>query len=227
MDPYAPHAGPPVEAPQRPDALQPRASLPPFCTALIAVCVVVFLGGAMNLSLLGVESLALYGPYVAQGEWWRVLTTVLVHGGTLHIVFNMMAVVTLGFPLERMLGTARMAAVSLVSALGGAAMVLALSVTSPTVGASGMILGWAGALFPMITRESRARLASQLALVVVISFQPHVSWQGHAGGFAAGLACGALLRLGPRRFNALWTALAAALVAIIVVVTRAGGVSVR
>jgi rhomboid protease GluP len=227
-DRFDPHPGPPLPpAPPTPPVRQPRQLPPPFCAALIVVCVAVFLGEAAQVAPLDVEGLALFGPYVARGDWWRVVTTVVVHGGFLHLLLNMMAVVNLGFPVERMLGTARMAAVSVVALLGAGAMVLAFSFGNPTVGASGMILGWAGVLFPVISRESRMQLASQLALVVVISLMPGVSWQGHVGGFAAGLSCGGLLRLGPRRFNALWPVLATALAVVIVVVTRLGATGLR
>jgi rhomboid protease GluP len=214
----------PAEGPPAPPAgLQPRVSLPPFCTSLIVVCVAVFLGDQLGVSPLDLETGALYGPAVAAGQWWRVLSTVLVHSGPLHIFFNMMVVVNLGFAVERMLGTPRMLAVSLVSALGAAALVLALGFDKPTVGASGMILGWAGALLPVVNRQGRQSLASLLIQVAIISILPRVSWQGHLGGFLAGLACGGLFRLGGRRFNQLWPVLAAGLVLLIFVLARSGG----
>jgi rhomboid protease GluP len=185
--------------------------------------VTVFLGDQLGVSPLDVETGALYGPAVAAGQWWRVLTTVLVHGGPLHIFFNMVVVVNLGFAVERMLETPRMLAVSLVSALGAAALVLALAFDKQTVGASGMILGWAGALLPVVNRQGRQGLASLLIQVAIISILPRVSWQGHLGGFLAGLACGGLLRLGGRRFNQLWPLLAAGLALLIFLLARSGG----
>lgn len=196
---------------QRPPAPAPTQRRPPsFCTALIAVCVAVFLAPYASISpeFFRLENWALYGPAVQAGEWWRVLTTVLVHNGPLHIFFNMMVVVNLGFAVERFLGTPRMLAVSLISALGSSALVLAFGFHQATVGASGMILGWAGVLLPVVNRQGRQSLAWLLVQVAVISLLPGVSWQGHLGGFLAGLACGGLLRLGPRRFNSLWPVLA-------------------
>jgi rhomboid protease GluP len=196
-----------------PPVARPRAPLPPFCTGLIAVCVAVYLAQAVGLDpdVLRLQNWWLYGPAVQAGEWWRVLTTVLMHNGILHIFFNMMVVVNLGFAVERLLGTPRMLAVSLVSALGSAAMVLAFGFRLPTVGASGMILGWAGALLPVVNRQGRQSLAWLLVQVAVISLLPGVSWQGHLGGFLAGLACGGLLYVGRERFNLFWPLLAVAL----------------
>ena len=214
------------EPPPAPAGAQ-RFTAPPFCTALIATCVVFF--GAPYLGIapdfFRVENWALYGPAVQAGEWWRVLTTVLVHAGALHILFNMLVVVNLGFAVERLLGTPRMVAVSLVSALGSASLVLAFSFHAPTVGASGMILGWAGVLLPVVNRQGRRNLAWLLVQVAVISLIPGVSWQGHLGGVLAGLACGVLLRLNPRRFNLLWPALAVALALCAWWLARVGGLA--
>jgi len=222
-DGFGPAPGPLPEERPPPVAPAGRQALPPFCTALIATCVAVFVAQLLGLQIFAWQHWALFGPRVQAGQWWRVLTTVVVHGGPLHIFFNMMVVVNLGFAVERLLGTPRMAAVSLVSALGAAAMVLAFGFRQPTVGASGVILGWAGALLPVVNQRGRQSLAWLLIQVVVISLLPGVSWQGHLGGFLAGLACGGLLRLGGTRFNRLWPVLAVALVLAIAQLARMGG----
>ncbi len=222
-DAFGPAPGPVPEERPPPVASPGRRPLPPFCTAVIAACVAVFVAQALGVEALSVQHWALFGPSVRAGQWWRVLTTVFVHAGILHIVFNMMVVVNLGFAVERLLGTPRMMAVSLVSALGAAAMVMAFAFRLPTVGASGMILGWAGALLPVVNRQGRQNLAWLLIQVAVISLLPGVSWQGHLGGFLAGLACGGLLRLGNSRFNQLWPLLAVGLALAIAQLARMGG----
>lgn len=222
-DPFGPDVGPPPAPGPAPPA-PTRASLPPFCTALIGVCVAVFLGQMAQVPLLDSRLWALYGPAVEAGQWWRVLSVLFVHANVTHILFNMMTVASLGFPVERILGTPRMLAVSLIAALGSSAMVLAFGFEHPVVGASGMILGWAGVLLPVINRESRRQLLSQLVLVVIISLLPHVSWQGHLGGFLAGLACGGVLRLWGRRFDVLWPALAGGLALAIYFLAGSGGI---
>ncbi len=223
-DAFGPTPGPLPEAP--PPAARPRAALPPFCTTFIAVCVLVFLAQTTGMSeTFGGQHWALYGPAVQAGQWWRVFTTVVVHANLIHIVFNMMVVVNLGFAVERLLGTPRMMAVSLVSALGSAAMVLAFGFRFSTVGASGMILGWAGALLPVVNRQGRQSLSWLLVQVAIISLLNFVSWQAHLGGFLAGLACGGLLRLGPQRFNALWPVLALGLAAANFWLAQAGGLA--
>ena len=224
-DAFGPPSGALPDTPRPSSVPAPRTRLPPFCTALILACVAVFVAqlGGGEASFFSLRHWALYGPAVQAGQWWRVLTAVLVHAGIWHIFFNMMVVVNLGFAVERLLGTPRMLVVSLASALGSAAMVLAFAFRLPTVGASGMILGWAGALLPVVNRQGRQSLAWLLVQVLVISLLPGVSWQGHLGGFLAGLACGGLLRAGRERFNLLWPVLVVALAAAIAWLGHAGG----
>jgi membrane associated rhomboid family serine protease len=164
---------------------------------------------------------ALYGPLVARGQWWRILTDVFVHAeldlrpvahpsplssssgmGLMHIGFNMWVLVTLGFTFERMIGSARMALVSLATALGASAFSLAFNFNILTIGASGMIIGWIGALLPIVTEQGRRQLGIWLVEIAVISLLPGVSWSGHLGGFLFGLPCGLALRKGTKFWSA-------------------------
>jgi membrane associated rhomboid family serine protease len=193
---------------------------------LIAACVVVFLADrflsrpAPGTDGVPIQLGALYGPAVAAGQWWRLIGTVFEHGNWLHLALNMSVVFTLGFPLERALGTARMAVLSWVSALGSSTFALLFAFYATTVGASGMILGWAGALLPVATREARRNLITWLVQVAVISLLPGVSWQGHLGGFLFGLPCGYALRLSRQRFLALAPLLMAAAAGIAIGAAR-------
>lgn len=209
-----------LEDPERarpaPEAPSRRAQPIPWVSgAVVVICVLFFLfdrhfeapapgthGHALQIG-------ALFGPAVAAGQWWRVLLTTFEHANLLHIGFNMWVVVTLGFALERMIGSKRMAAISLVTALGSSGFALLFNFNVPTIGASGMILGWAGALIPIVTREGRRMIWFWMIEIAVISLLPHVSWAGHLGGFLFGLLCGAVLRYAPRKLYALTPVLAA------------------
>lgn len=184
---------------------QGQSVRPWFCWALIASCVAIYLvdpperpGSALMPGLW--ERLLLHGPEVSLGEYYRVLSSSLVHGGLLHLVLNMSVVVSLGFGLERVIGTARMAVVSLVGAVGAGAMTLLLSYGAHTVGASGMILAWAGVMLPILNRQGRRSIGVWLAQIAVLSLIPGISWQGHLGGFLFGLPSGFALKLGKGRF---------------------------
>jgi rhomboid protease GluP len=197
--------GEPVPQQQRPVQPPIWKRYPPVSSAIFVICVLVFgaellvpglltspiqLGGRRVLMQDG----ALFGPLVGMGQWWRILGTVFTHGGPIHILFNMMVLMSLGMPLERQLGTARFIMVSLVTALGSSAMVLWFNFLQPTVGASGMILGWAGAMFPLVNQHARRSMGIWLLQIAIISFLPGVSWAGHLGGLLAGVPCGLLLR---------------------------------
>lgn len=147
-------------------------------------------------------SVSLYGPDVYAGEWWRVLLWVFEHGGPVHLLFNMSAVWTLGRVLEAGVGPFRFAVTTLVSALGAALFVLLFNFGQHTVGASGAILGWAGAILPIATRHGRREISTWLVQVALISLLPGVSWAGHLGGFLFGLPCGWAMRgRDPARFH--------------------------
>ncbi len=182
--------------PPAPIQMARRRPIPWFSGAVIGVSAARFLA----TSLAGSERWSLYGPAVQAGEWWRLLAYAVEHGGVLHIVMNMSVVYTLGFGLERLLGTWRFAVISLVGCLGSAAFALWFNFDTPTVGASGMIISWAGAMLPIANRATRQSLLIWLVQIAVISFLPFVSWAGHLGGLVFGLPCGLALRAGPRAF---------------------------
>jgi membrane associated rhomboid family serine protease len=160
-----------------------------------------FPGSAFQDPELPISPLTLYGPSVRAGEWWRVLSANVEHGGPLHLFFNMSVVWTMGRAYEAGIGTWRFAQISLVSALGSSVAVLFFAFGSPTVGASGMILGWVGAILPIASRTARRQLGVWLLQIVVISILPGVSWQAHLGGFVAGMLCGLALRAGAKVFR--------------------------
>lgn len=156
---------------------------------------------------------ALYGPAVREGEWWRTLSYALSHaaeptisgvGSLMHIGFNLLAASALGVPLERRIGGLKFLQLTFVVCLGSAALILAFPSARvvPTVGASGIIFGWAGALLFLLGRAQVRELGRMLLLNALISLMPGVSWQGHLGGFLFGLPCGLVLRRNPEAFSA-------------------------
>jgi rhomboid protease GluP len=183
---------------------------PYVCYAVMAGAVAMFfLSRNAGQTLVGPEGealgrlppLALFGPAVRAGEYWRLLGMVFEHGNALHLFFNMSVVYTLGMSLERAIGSARFLGLSLVTALGGSAFALFFNYNVVTVGASGMILGWGGTMLPISTLQGRKDLMFWLVQVAVISLLPGVSWAGHLGGFLFGLPCGMALRQGPKFFS--------------------------
>lgn len=141
---------------------------------------------------------------VAEGELWRLWTVVLVHGGVLHLLFNMYALWLSGPLVERLYGRWRFVVFYLVFALGGSLASFAFSGAQYAVGASGAIFGLFGLLFavervhkPVIDRQSRAFL-SQLGALLVVNLIfgfviPNIDNWAHIGGLVTGLVVGALI----------------------------------
>ncbi len=183
----------------------------PATVALLALNVVAFVLQASGLafgepptSLTNLGDLS--GEDVADGELWRIVTSAFLHGGLLHIGFNMYALWVFGQALERGLGTWRFALAYLAGLLGGSTAVLAFSFDVDTVGASGAVLGLAGALaaalwargVPLTQTSLFGLFVVNLALPILV---PIISFWGHLGGILGGFAAGWLLTWLPERFG--------------------------
>lgn len=159
------------------------------------------------------DNLALVGGWpgfgVAGGQAWRLITSAFLHTELWHIGINMLSLWILGRLLEPMLGRLRFVGLYLVAGLAGSAAAFAL--TDPwtwTLGASGAVFGLFGAVV-MVLRRLRADLtwiAGVLAINVVLNvlYRDALSWQGHAGGFVAGLILGAALVYAPKERRDTW-----------------------
>lgn len=138
-----------------------------------------------------VSRFVLYGPSVAHGDWWRLVTAMFLHASLLHIGFNMYVLWVIGTPVEQYLGTARYLGLYLVSGLAGSAGALLQSPLVPVLGASGAIFGILGAMM-VIEWQVTGRLAGQAAVLVAINLGlsfviPNISWGGHVGGLIGGI----------------------------------------
>jgi membrane associated rhomboid family serine protease len=141
----------------------------------------------------------LFGPAVADGDWYRLVTAMFLHASVLHIAFNMFALYWLGSVVEEAIGTVRFLLVYFVSGLAGSAGALLLDPGQFTVGASGAIWGIMGALLVLeyMTTGSFAGQAMGLIMInLVITFTiPNISVGGHVGGLIGGIvATYALMR---------------------------------
>lgn len=147
------------------------------------------------------ENGAMWGYGVAEGDYWRLLTSAFLHGGTLHLLFNMYALYLFGPYVEKALGTWRFIAAYLTTAMVGSVFVYCL--TDPrvlTIGASGAVFGlFAMALVLLLRSKQDVRtLLVLLAINAFISTQGNISWQGHLGGFIGGLILGLAFAYAPR-----------------------------
>ncbi len=143
----------------------------------------------------------LYGPLVAAGDWWRLITAAFLHYGPLHLGMNMLALWLFGAAVEQVLGRGRYLLLYFVSGLAGSAGALLLSPESLTVGASGAIFGILGAAF-VLERQRTYVLGGSAVSIIALNlaftlFIPGISIGGHLGGLAGGaLGILALSRFG-------------------------------
>lgn len=143
----------------------------------------------------------LYGPVVANGDWWRLFTAMFLHYGPLHLAMNMLALWWFGAAVEEVLGRGRYLLLYLVSGLAGSAGALLFSPESLTVGASGAIFGILGAAFVLERQRMYVLGGGALSLIVLnlafTFFIPGISIGGHLGGLIGGaLGTLALSRFG-------------------------------
>ena len=146
-----------------------------------------------------------FGPLTVSGQWWRLLTCVFIHGGLLHIGFNMWCLWSLGRIAESVYGHWTFATVYLICGLAASLTSLIWNPVILSVGASGAIFGIAGALIASFYLGEfslpRAALSGTLRSVVVFvgynlffgAVISHIDNAAHIGGLLMGLLLGALI----------------------------------
>ncbi len=139
---------------------------------------------------------------VANGEYYRMVTSMFLHYGLLHLLVNMWALWVLGRTLEGVLGPVRFLALYLAGGLGGSVSVfLFADPHSASAGASGAIFGLFAALFIVLKRLGRdtSSIIPILILNLAISFVPGISLAAHLGGLVTGGIVAAALAFAPRK----------------------------
>ncbi len=171
----------------------------PFTFGMIAAVVGIYVLDTTGAAQEFVNNLVQINFFIDGGEWWRIFTAALVHGGLIHIFFNMYILYLLGPRLESQVGTPAFAAMYVACAgAGGAAYFVMTGVTAPgAVGASGAIFGLFGAwlfVYWKIRHTPAGRAAfNQFGVLILINLAlpfiiPNIAWQAHLGGLGAGLA---------------------------------------
>jgi rhomboid protease GluP len=140
------------------------------------------------------------------GYWWTLLTAIYLHGGLLHIAFNVLWIRQLGPAVEELYGRSRLVVIFTVAGVAG--FVVSNAIGYPfTVGASGSIFGLLGAIVAFGKKRGGhigalvLRQYGQWALMLfVLGFlMEGVNNWAHAGGFAGGFAAGLVLSLAEHR----------------------------
>lgn len=189
--------------------ITPRAWVTPTITVVLVACFALSaIFGASPLNPTAQQLLdvgADFGPFVVNGQWWRLITATLLHAGLVHLAFNLWAFWNAGQFAERIFGNLAFLAIYWLSAVGGELASLGWNPMGVGVGASGAVFGVYGALlaFVMLHRgvlpteylaAQRNSLFAFIGYNVVFSFmQSNINLAAHAGGLATGFCAGAVL----------------------------------
>ena len=188
-----------------------RDRTPVVTAALLVANLLVFAAaqraGAVDDAQALLDFGAMFGPLIADGEYWRLLTAMFLHADLLHLLFNMLALFLIGRQVEKSYGHLRFGVIYLLAGLSGSVLSFMASPLAIGAGASGAIFGALGALVAFYVVQRRA-LGSQAkfyiaGLVVMVSVSlayglaaPRIDNWAHLGGLAGGVALG--LALSPR-----------------------------
>ena len=151
------------------------------------------------------ESLWISGAEFDQGQYSRLITVALVHGGFFHLGFNLYALHVLGSPVELYFGATRYVIVLLISLIfGSLASALFNDPYTASVGASGMVFGLFGALALIGARvgiEWRGIIGIVLINFALGFVLGGIDWRAHVGGLIGGTLATLLLDRSKKRLS--------------------------
>lgn len=180
---------------------QPKTKKPVVTYVLVGVTIVFFCLQLLSESLLGQNYDLLYllggkiNELILQGQVWRLITPVFLHGNILHIAVNMYALISIGPSLEKYYGHGRYLLLYLLAGYTGNVLSFIIS-PNPSLGASTAIFGLIAAETVFILRNrklfgerAKMMLGNMVGIIVVnllLGLQPGIDNWGHLGGLAGG-----------------------------------------
>ena len=179
--------------------IPPRLPAPIVTYALLGLTILVYIAQLGSQLLLGFDLPAALGikvnALIAAGQWWRLLTPMLLHGSVMHIVFNMYALLIFGPGLEQHYGRGRFLLLYLIGGFAGN-VVSTLFSDANSLGSSTAIFGLFAAQAVFVYRnralfgDRAAAALRQMAVLAGINFiiglSPGIDNWGHLGGFVGG-----------------------------------------
>ncbi|WP_153461545.1 rhomboid family intramembrane serine protease [Sediminibacillus terrae] len=179
---------------------------PLFTYILLAINVLLFFllerhGSSLNTQSL-IEFGAKYNPAILQGEWWRLISSMFLHIGVVHLLMNMIALFYLGTAVERLYGSSRFIIIYFLAGLTGGLASFAFN-TQVSAGASGAIFGLFGSLLyfgvlykRLFFRTMGWNLLFILALNIAFGLMmPQIDNGAHIGGLLGGFLASAFVSL--------------------------------
>jgi membrane associated rhomboid family serine protease len=217
--------------------LRARTRIAPVTPLIVAANLAVLFGMFVHPQLLNdpdpmVSWGANFGPRTANGEWWRLFTTLFVHASVLDLIVCLLALVPLGLMLERIVGPAAFAAVYLAAGLFSSLFMLSAFPVAVTAGAAGAVAGVYAFMMAVLLFgiSQRPRLVLPLITIKLLAVSGGLfvaySWLTGAAavvvvGFASGLFAGLTVSRGvnTRRTPAIRMAATVATMSFVAIVT--------
>ncbi len=140
-----------------------------------------------------------FRPVTMDGQWWRLLTSIFLHIGVFHILFNMYALLYIGLLLEPYLGKLRFGAAYLFTGILSSLTSIYWHPLTVSAGASGAIFGMYGVFLAMLTtniidKKTRSALFASIGIFVVFNLmngtKAGIDNAAHIGGLISGLIIG-------------------------------------
>lgn len=158
-------------------------------------------GGSTNIETLLMFG-AKYNPAIVLGEWWRIVTSMFLHIGLIHLLMNMVALYYLGTVVERIFGSRRFVVIYFLAGIAGGLTSFALNVQI-AAGASGALFGLFGALlfFGTVYKDLfRQTMGKNLIIILIINLifgfiVPQIDMGAHLGGLIGGYIASAIVFL--------------------------------
>lgn len=158
-------------------------------------------GGSTNILTL-IQFGAKENTLIMAGEWWRIITSMFLHIGLLHLVMNMVALFYLGSVVEKIFRSGRYFVIYFLSGIGGSITSFAFN-EHVAAGASGALFGLFGALlfFGTLHRQLFLQtMGSNLIAILIINLVfgflvPQIDMGAHLGGLITGYIASAIVYL--------------------------------
>jgi rhomboid protease GluP len=156
------------------------------------------------------ENLSGVNLYITEGEYWRLITPIFMHGGFPHVLFNSFSLVLFGPALERILGSGRFLLIYLLSGLiANVATLLLQPLTYTHVGSSGAIFGLFGYYLAiimfrkhMLSKQNSQIILTLCVVSLIMTFlQPNINITAHLFGLLGGFLLGAIPYFNKKDFS--------------------------
>ncbi|WP_431798838.1 rhomboid family intramembrane serine protease [Halobacillus andaensis] len=158
-------------------------------------------GASTSTSTL-IEFGAKYNPAIIEGEWWRIITSMFLHIGIVHLLMNMLALFYLGAAVEKIYGSTRFLTIYFLAGIFGGSASFMLN-PNIAAGASGAIFGLFGALLYFGLKNKRLffqTMGYNLLMIIGINIAfglivPQIDNGAHIGGLAGGFIASMMVGL--------------------------------